>query len=110
LTHGSVFAPQALAGSGVITGFSGHLLAKPKLLLLDEPTAGMNPHETQGVVAMARALMARPKLLIMDVPSNLSGEKDEQDRTSLARRGGGLFASLLLVSLRCADRLLKEID
>lgn len=26
------------------------LASDPKLLLLDEPTAGMNPHETQGIV------------------------------------------------------------
>ena len=26
------------------------LVAEPRLILLDEPTAGMNPHETQGIV------------------------------------------------------------
>ena len=26
------------------------LVSKPRLILLDEPTAGMNPHETQGIV------------------------------------------------------------
>lgn len=26
------------------------LIGRPKLILLDEPTAGMNPHETQGIV------------------------------------------------------------
>jgi ABC-type branched-subunit amino acid transport system ATPase component len=28
------------------------LISKPKLILLDEPTAGMNPHETQGIVEL----------------------------------------------------------
>jgi ABC-type branched-subunit amino acid transport system ATPase component len=32
------------------------LVSKPKLLLLDEPTAGMNPHETQGIVDLIRLI------------------------------------------------------
>jgi len=32
------------------------LATKPKLLLLDEPTAGMNPHESQEVVGLIRAV------------------------------------------------------
>jgi branched-chain amino acid transport system ATP-binding protein len=32
------------------------LVAEPRLLLLDEPTAGMNPHETAGVVALIQAI------------------------------------------------------
>lgn len=30
------------------------LVSAPRLLLLDEPTAGMNPHETQGIVELIR--------------------------------------------------------
>ncbi len=32
------------------------LVSEPKLLLLDEPTAGMNPHESAGVVDLVRAV------------------------------------------------------
>ena len=32
------------------------LVAEPKLLLLDEPTAGMNPHESAGVVDLVRTV------------------------------------------------------
>ncbi len=32
------------------------LAADPRLLLLDEPTAGMNPHETQGIVDLIRLI------------------------------------------------------
>ncbi len=32
------------------------LVGEPKLLLLDEPTAGMNPHESAGVVDLVRAV------------------------------------------------------
>ena len=32
------------------------LVSEPKLLLLDEPTAGMNPHETQGIIDLIRQI------------------------------------------------------
>jgi ABC-type branched-subunit amino acid transport system ATPase component len=35
------------------------LAAEPALLLLDEPTAGMNPHESAGIVELIRAIRAR---------------------------------------------------
>jgi ABC-type branched-subunit amino acid transport system ATPase component len=35
------------------------LAAEPQLLLLDEPTAGMNPHETEQVVALIRRIRGR---------------------------------------------------
>ncbi len=35
------------------------LVAKPRLLLLDEPTAGMNPHETQGIIDLIRGIRDR---------------------------------------------------
>jgi ABC-type branched-subunit amino acid transport system ATPase component len=35
------------------------LASDPKLLLLDEPTAGMNPHETEGIVDLMRRIRDR---------------------------------------------------
>ena len=35
------------------------LVSDPQLILLDEPTAGMNPHETQGVVDLIRLIRER---------------------------------------------------
>ena len=35
------------------------LVAGPRLILLDEPTAGMNPHETQGIVDLIRLIRQR---------------------------------------------------
>ncbi len=32
------------------------LVSDPKLLLLDEPTAGMNPHETEGIIRLIRRI------------------------------------------------------
>ena len=34
------------------------LVSEPKLLLLDEPTAGMNPHETEGVIRLIKKIRA----------------------------------------------------
>jgi ABC-type branched-subunit amino acid transport system ATPase component len=35
------------------------LVSEPRLILLDEPTAGMNPHETQGIVDLMRLIRDR---------------------------------------------------
>ena len=35
------------------------LVSGPKLLLLDEPTAGMNPHETEGIVGLVQKIRER---------------------------------------------------
>jgi ABC-type branched-subunit amino acid transport system ATPase component len=35
------------------------LVSSPRLILLDEPTAGMNPHETQGIVDLIRSIRKR---------------------------------------------------
>jgi ABC-type branched-subunit amino acid transport system ATPase component len=35
------------------------LVSEPRLILLDEPTAGMNPHETQGIVDLIRLIRDR---------------------------------------------------
>ena len=32
------------------------LVSRPKLLLLDEPTAGMNPHETEGIIHLIKKI------------------------------------------------------
>ena len=39
--------------------------SQPRLLLLDEPTAGMNPHETQQVVELIRVLRSRGHTLLV---------------------------------------------
>ncbi|MBP1712535.1 MAG: Monosaccharide-transporting ATPase [Deltaproteobacteria bacterium] len=41
------------------------LASDPRLLLLDEPTAGMNPHETQQVVELIRLLRSRGHTLLV---------------------------------------------
>ncbi|MDX1566767.1 MAG: ABC transporter ATP-binding protein [Longimicrobiales bacterium] len=35
------------------------LVTEPKLLLLDEPAAGINPHETEGITSLIRAVVDR---------------------------------------------------
>ncbi|HET7012036.1 MAG TPA: ABC transporter ATP-binding protein [Anaerolineales bacterium] len=41
------------------------LASRPKLLLLDEPTAGMNPHETRAMMAFIRRLRDELSITIM---------------------------------------------
>jgi ABC-type branched-subunit amino acid transport system ATPase component len=41
------------------------LVSGPRLLLLDEPSAGMNPHETQQVVELIRGLRSRGHTLLV---------------------------------------------
>ena len=47
--------PMRTAGGGDRPGAG----VRPQLLLLDEPTAGMNPHETQQVVELIRLMRDR---------------------------------------------------
>ncbi len=41
------------------------LVSGPKLLLFDEPTAGMNPHETQGIVDLIRLIRDRGHAILV---------------------------------------------
>lgn len=41
------------------------LVSRPKLLLLDEPTAGMNPHETQGIIDLIRLVRDRGHTVVV---------------------------------------------
>jgi len=41
------------------------LATRPKLLLLDEPTAGMNPHESQDIVRLIRAVRDELKMTVL---------------------------------------------
>jgi ABC-type branched-subunit amino acid transport system ATPase component len=41
------------------------LVSKPKLLLLDEPTAGMNPHETEGIIDLIRMIRDQGRTVLV---------------------------------------------
>jgi ABC-type branched-subunit amino acid transport system ATPase component len=41
------------------------LVSEPRLILLDEPTAGMNPHETQGIVDLIRLIRDRGHTVVV---------------------------------------------
>jgi ABC-type branched-subunit amino acid transport system ATPase component len=41
------------------------LVAEPKLLLLDEPTAGMNPHESAGITRLIRTIRDRGVTVVL---------------------------------------------
>ncbi len=42
------------------------LASQPKLLLLDEPMAGMSPHESAGIVALLAALKSKYTILLVE--------------------------------------------
>jgi branched-chain amino acid transport system ATP-binding protein len=44
---------------------------RPKLLLLDEPTAGMNPHESTEVLKLIRNIRDRYQLTIIIIEHNM---------------------------------------
>ncbi len=48
------------------------LAAKPKLLLLDEPAAGMNPQETQELMEMIRWIRKEFNLTILLIEHDMS--------------------------------------
>jgi branched-chain amino acid transport system ATP-binding protein len=47
------------------------LALRPKLLLLDEPTAGMNPHESTEVLKLIRNIRDRYQLTIIIIEHNM---------------------------------------
>jgi branched-chain amino acid transport system ATP-binding protein len=47
------------------------LALRPKLLLLDEPTAGMNPHESAEVLKLIRNIRDRYQLTIIIIEHNM---------------------------------------
>ena len=48
------------------------MMTEPKLLLLDEPAAGMNPHETQEVTALIGKLRDELDLTIILIEHDMS--------------------------------------
>lgn len=48
------------------------LAAEPRLLLLDEPAAGMNPHETQSLMELIRWIREQFKLTILLIEHDMS--------------------------------------
>jgi branched-chain amino acid transport system ATP-binding protein len=52
----------------------------PKLLLLDEPTAGMNPHETQELTRLIRSLRDEKGLTILFIEHDMRVVKGVSDR------------------------------
>jgi len=58
----------------------------PRLLLLDEPTSGMNAREADGVVAAVRAIAAR-RMTILIIEHHLPVVKDLAERVSVLNFG-----------------------
>jgi branched-chain amino acid transport system ATP-binding protein len=63
------------------------LATGPSLLLLDEPTAGMPPHETEGTVALVRRLRDRHGLTILLIEHKMDIVMSISDRITVMRFG-----------------------
>ena len=63
------------------------LVAKPKLLMLDEPAAGLSPSEVQGLNALLRRLRAESDLTVILVEHVLSLVFDVSDRITVFDSG-----------------------
>lgn len=56
------------------------MATEPKLLLLDEPTAGMNPHETLEMTQMVRRLRDEKGYTILIIEHDMRVVGDVSDR------------------------------
>lgn len=63
------------------------LASDPKLLLLDEPTAGMNPHETDEAVALFRGLRDELGITILLIEHSMRVVMDISERISVMDYG-----------------------
>ncbi|HEX8907874.1 MAG TPA: ATP-binding cassette domain-containing protein [Anaeromyxobacteraceae bacterium] len=63
------------------------LATSPTLLLLDEPTAGMPPHETEGTVALVRRLRERHGYTIILIEHKMDIVMSLPDRITVMRSG-----------------------
>ena len=79
------------AGMRQRLSFARSLLAKPKLLLLDEATTGLDPGVRQHFVRVVRGLVARDALGVLWATHDLFEARDVCDRVVLME--GGLVAA-----------------
>ena len=63
------------------------LASAPKLLLLDEPTAGMNPSEAQSLMALLRGLMGKYVQTILLIEHNMRVVMEVSDRVTVLDHG-----------------------
>ena len=63
------------------------LATQPKLLLLDEPTAGMNPNETSGMMRLIDRLRAEMQLTILLIEHDMKLVMSISDRVSVLDYG-----------------------
>src|SRR3954463_706910 len=66
---------------------AGALATQPKLLLLDEPTAGMNPQETADFTAFVAKLKAEEKLTILMIEHDMRVVMGVSDRVTVLDYG-----------------------
>jgi branched-chain amino acid transport system ATP-binding protein len=63
------------------------LATQPKLLLLDEPTAGMNPHETQDIIVFIRKLRDERELTILLIEHHMQVVMNISDKVTVLDYG-----------------------
>ncbi len=63
------------------------LASQPRLLLLDEPTAGMNPHESQALTEFMRKLREELKLTILLIEHDMKVVMDVSERVTVLDYG-----------------------
>jgi branched-chain amino acid transport system ATP-binding protein len=63
------------------------LIGAPRLLLLDEPTAGMNPHESQALTEFMRTLRDELKLTILLIEHDMKVVMGVSERVTVLDYG-----------------------
>ena len=85
----------------------GALLGAPRLLVLDEPTAGLDPLGIREVRALLEALKARGMTLLLS--SHLLSEVERICDTAAILHGGRLLAKAPIATLAKAQESLEDV-
>ena len=85
--YSETFATNLSYGSGRRLEIARALAAEPQLLLLDEPTSGMNPQETASIISLIDSVRAEMGVAILMIEHDMKVVMSISDRISVLDYG-----------------------